>query len=204
MWMSFFPALKQLVTIYNRGNLGAIRSIKADFCIKLKYDSSSRLWNKKLAGGAAWDLGIYNLNLLHLFFNPDEICVESITKELSPSGVDQHNQIIFNLPKRGTAELNFSLDRELPQDAYIEFENGSCKIPNFFHTDEIIWEKQGETVTHKFEKNKDYHYQIDAFIKAIQQGEVEVKENNFKMTSDRIKWIEEYLELEVQAIEGGY
>jgi predicted dehydrogenase len=107
MWMSFFPALKQLVTIYNRGNLGAIRSIKADFCIKLKYDSSSRLWNKKLAGGAAWDLGIYNLNLLHLFFNPDEICVESITKELSPSGVDQHNQIIFNLPKRGTAELNF-------------------------------------------------------------------------------------------------
>ncbi|MBC7959106.1 MAG: Gfo/Idh/MocA family oxidoreductase, partial [Vallitaleaceae bacterium] len=60
MWTRFLPNIKYVNEIIEKGEIGAIRWLKADFGFALPEDfpASHRLLNKELGGGALLDVGI--------------------------------------------------------------------------------------------------------------------------------------------------
>ncbi|MCU1529066.1 MAG: oxidoreductase, partial [Frondihabitans sp.] len=59
MWTRYRPQSDIVRQILERGDLGAVRIVTADFGGYATYDPTSRLFDPALAGGALLDLGVY-------------------------------------------------------------------------------------------------------------------------------------------------
>ncbi len=151
LWTNFMPHLKNLQELIKLETYGKCLTIEADFSFKANVDPEKRLFNKKLAGGALLDIGIYPVYLaLKLLGKPNQI---HATAEFSSTGVDLSNQIQFHYQSGAIANLSSSFDKNSPSTAKIVFEKATVELGSRFHeTDQL-------TITTDSEKNKiDFHY----------------------------------------------
>ncbi len=126
MWMRFIPLIQQVKDIINRGQLGEIRTLSADFGIRAEFEAGNRFFNPNLGGGALLDLGVYLISLAFYLFGPPAHIVSQAV--LGQTKVDEQNSIIFRYAQGQLATLSSSLLTSTPTEALITGSRGQLKI----------------------------------------------------------------------------
>jgi predicted dehydrogenase len=91
-WTRFIPSIRELLSKVKSGKIGSVKYLKADFAY---YNSElgTRLTEKKLGGGALYDIGVYPLFLSYIILGiPQEIVAKST---YHTTGVDLQTTMIL-------------------------------------------------------------------------------------------------------------
>lgn len=168
----------------NLYKIGDVRQILVKYCqYSSRYDllkngEVTNIFNKELAGGSLYDIGVYPLYFtLAMFGEPKEYFGYNF---LLSSGVDGCGSILLKYEDK-IANISYSKITHEQSQSEILGENGSIIIDKVSHVKGItIKYRDGreEKLGIKLYEN-DMRYEIEEFIKLIKNGEVESKLNSF-------------------------
>ncbi|WP_294704854.1 Gfo/Idh/MocA family oxidoreductase [uncultured Fusobacterium sp.] len=168
----------------NLYKIGDVRQILVKYCqYSSRYDllkngEVTNIFNKELAGGSLYDIGVYPLYFtLAMFGEPKEYFGYNF---LLSSGVDGCGSILLKYEDK-IANISYSKITHEQSQSEILGENGSIIIDKVSHVKGItIKYRDGreEKLGIKLYEN-DMRYEIEEFIKLIKIGEVESKLNSF-------------------------
>tara|TARA_B110000858_G_C17778351_1_gene463436 strand:+ start:977 stop:1957 length:981 start_codon:yes stop_codon:yes gene_type:complete len=170
------PQTSFILDLVNNDEIGEITSIESTFGFKVrKIDPESRLFNKKLGGGAILDVGCYPMSFISLFLeNENKIVFNEIDGEIYHTNVDiaasanitindkiqckikisfkeyfKNNSIIKGT--KGSVIVGFPW---LPEKkVFLEIHNKSRYYKSFVHSDLSVYANQIKNVSNKFLKN---------------------------------------------------
>lgn len=92
-WTRFIPSVQDVLQKINKGVIGNINYIKADFAFHGSEIENKRLFDKELGGGALFDIGVYPLFLSYLLLGkPKEIIAKAIKHK---NDIDLQTSIIL-------------------------------------------------------------------------------------------------------------
>lgn len=168
----------------NLHKIGDIRQILVKYCqYSSRYDllkngGVTNIFNKELAGGSLYDIGVYPLYFtLAMFGEPKEYFGYNF---LLSSGVDGCGSILLKYEDK-IANISYSKITHEQSQSEILGENGSIIIDKVSHVKGItIKYRDGREEKLGIELyENDMRYEIEEFIKLIKNGEVESKLNSF-------------------------
>lgn len=142
MWTRFLPAFDLAGRWLREGAIGELRAMTSTFCFTAPTDLSHRCWNPALAGGAIWDIGIYNLAVTRWVLQQmnDGVCPEPVSIDvaatLAPTGVDASVTATLHFPNGVTSQFRCGFDAS----SLNAFEAIGSKAGLRFPTD--FWESQ--------------------------------------------------------------
>jgi predicted dehydrogenase len=116
LWTRFLPAYEVAGRWLREGAIGELRAMQSSFCFASVYDPLHRQWNPALAGGALWDIGIYNLAVTRWVLQQmnDGVCPEplaiDVQAKLAPTGVDAAVNATLHFPGGVTSQLRCGFD----------------------------------------------------------------------------------------------
>ena len=176
IWTRYLPMRLVLDQILERRVIGEPHSLTANLCYPVK--GVKRLMDLELAGGALLDLGVYPINFAMMVFG-NQIEHISSTCIKTDGGVDESNSITLNFKGDKMAVLHSSMvstsDRRgaiFGTRGFIEFLNiNNCEGINVYDRDYNLVE------TYKpFKYITGFEHQVEACRKAINEGELELKQ----------------------------
>lgn len=168
----------------NLYKIGNVRQILVKYCqYSSRYDllkngEVTNIFNKELAGGSLYDIGVYPLYFtLAMFGEPKEYFGYNF---LLSSGVDGCGSILLKYEDK-IANISYSKITHEQSQSEILGENGSIIIDKVSHVKGItIKYRDGREEKLGIELyENDMRYEIEEFIKLIKNGEVESKLNSF-------------------------
>lgn len=168
----------------NLYKIGDVRQILVKYCqYSSRYDllkngEVTNIFNKELAGGSLYDIGVYPLYFtLAMFGEPKEYFGYNF---LLSSGVDGCGSILLKYEDK-IANISYSKITHEQSQSEILGENGSIIIDKVSHVKGItIKYRDGREEKLGIELyENDMRYEIEEFIKLIKNGEVESKLNSF-------------------------
>jgi predicted dehydrogenase len=193
LWTDFMPALKFLKNIKKNNTYGKITNLTAEFCFEPDFNPNSRLFNKKLGGGALLDIGIYPVYLaLRLMGTPNKIEAHA---EFNQTDVDVETSIKFLYNDGRSAELFCSLRKITKSEAVIGFEKAVITIHERFHESDKLSIKTENGVEQKNFNHlyRGYNFEIEHVQECLQKGLTESPFMDFEfsrtlmMTLDKIR-----------------
>lgn len=116
LWTRFLPAYDLAGRWLREGAVGELRAMQSSFCFASVYDPQHRQWNPALAGGALWDIGIYNLAVTRWVLQQmnDGVCPEPVSMDveakLAPTGVDAAVNVTLHFPDGVTSQFRCGFD----------------------------------------------------------------------------------------------
>ena len=142
MWTRFLPAIRETKAMIDRGEIGRVMALEADFCYRETPETADILFDNSIAGGALLDVGVYCLNLSSVLFgnSPEEITATSYNE----NGVDIHTQMTLRYKDGVISTLSCAIGVQKPETAFIYGTDGYIKLPAFYGAQEIILCKDGE------------------------------------------------------------
>ena len=174
MWMRCNPAIRAAVQLVRDGAIGEPRALHADFGIQGPFPATHRLRDPALGGGALLDVGVYPINLAHLFFGPPTE-VRSWA-HLTPEGVDESTGLLFGYPSGAVAALTCSIDGESRNAASITGSTGRIDLPaGFFAPKSFTLTRAGaepEVHNHAFE-GQGYQWEAAEVQRCLAEGLLE-------------------------------
>jgi len=175
LWTYFLPHYQFALQTVHAGELGAIKSVKADFGIDVPKDPTHRLYNKNLGGGSLLDVGIYPVfAAMTLLGNPDKIEAKAT---LDTNGIDLNCEMDLTYPNQVKAHLFSAIDTQTDTTCHIELEKGTIHIHSRFHDPygiAITITKNDRTETIDFPTNvHGYHHEILHCQQMLAQGRKE-------------------------------
>ncbi|ARN79505.1 hypothetical protein BST97_14720 [Nonlabens spongiae] len=178
LWTRFIPGVKKALELINKGAIGKVKHVKADFGFYVNPQSEGRLTQKNLGGGSLLDIGLYPMYLCNLLLGkPDQI----FAKAEIVNGVDRRVNMIY---KYGDASgtLYSSFEHKATVEAIIQGTDGILKMHEPFHhcSRLTLTDNHGEAqemnVPHQGEG---YYHEIEEVRDCIHQGKVQ---------SDKVSW----------------
>jgi predicted dehydrogenase len=190
LWTRFLPHFQFILKKIGSGEMGKVRSIKADFGFPAEFDKTKRLFNKDLGGGSLLDIGIYPVFLAYsILGKPERI---QASAEFTETGVDSTCDIKFEYPDGIAAALYSSFKEKTPTIAEIQLDNGSIILNSRFHeptTVRVIQNGNEETVEFGVETNG-YNFEAEHVTSMLQQGKTESDIWNLEMTLELMKLLD--------------
>ena len=116
LWTRFLPAYDMAGRLLREGAIGELRAMQSSFCFASVYDPQHRQWNPALAGGALWDIGIYNLAVTRWVLQQmnDGVCPEPVAMDvqaqMAPTGVDAAVNVTLHFPGGVTSQFRCGFD----------------------------------------------------------------------------------------------
>ena len=171
------PQTKIIQDIIQRNELGEITNIQSSFGFKVnKIKPDSRLFDKKLGGGAILDVGCYPLSILNLFYkDPDSYNFLNTKGTLTHTNVDDFAEAEIEINKKVKCQIRVSFKENyqnktiiegqkgkliinspwLPEkQTTLEISEGSSYYKKIVNSDLSLYANQIEKVSDNFEKNK--------------------------------------------------
>jgi len=143
MWTRFLPVWVSVKKWLDKGLLGEIISVKADFGFFTSHGDYGRHLNPDLAGGALLDVGIYPVSLACWIFG--SLPRESHTKAyLTENGVDGVSSYYLDFGGSQSAQLSSSVIVHTPKNAVIIGTKGYLEVPEFWKSQEVTVYLNGE------------------------------------------------------------
>jgi predicted dehydrogenase len=131
IWTRFIPATNLLLDLIQKGTIGEIISVRADFGFKGNPDPSARLYNKELGGGSLLDIGIYPVYLNMLLLGmPTEI---KAMARITDTGVDGYCSVLLDFAGGEKAVLESTFETHTPTEARVFGTEGMLKLHASFH-----------------------------------------------------------------------
>jgi predicted dehydrogenase len=175
-WSRFLPQYLKIKEMIERGDLGKIRLIQADFGFKAPLPTAERFYDPILGGGALLDIGLYPVFLSQsLLGEPMEVQAMITPFE---SGVDEQCIINLKFKDGALATLAGTFAVDTPVEAMIAGTEGRIHVRNRFYNAiaNIVLVKNQEELQHiKVKKEKGYGYQFEArhVNECLRQGLIE-------------------------------
>lgn len=182
MWSRFLPKTIKIREWVKEGRIGDVKLAQGTIGFVAPVDYSDRFYNKELAAGTLYDMGIYLIDLLPYFANQtiEDISAESI---LTEDGVDLSMNITMKT-SGGIASGQATVLATVPEDAYIYGSKGYIKVPHIHYgTDAILYDENRNEVEH-FDEHFDFgfKYEIQEVIDCIEAGKLESDIASHQMT----------------------
>ncbi|MGM9482068.1 Gfo/Idh/MocA family protein [Roseateles sp. NT4] len=140
----FLPVYDVAGRWLREGAIGELRAMQSSFCFAANYDPEHRLWNPALAGGALWDIGIYNLAVTRWVLQqmqggacpePESIDVQA---RLAPTGVDAAVNVCLHFPGGVTSQFRCGFDAASANAFEVLGSAGSLRFPRGFSYAEVV------------------------------------------------------------------
>lgn len=171
LWTVFLPTYTQIFERLQRGDIGSVIGVKADFGFQMPFDPDSRLFNPSLGGGSLLDIGIYPLLLTTLCLGyPEEI---KALASLTDLRVDDEIVAILKYKKKGLAQIQSTIRANTRTEAFIFGENGSIWVPNRWIDSQkfyVLKSDGQEELIHAPWAGFGYQFQISAVEKCLREG----------------------------------
>lgn len=152
VWTRFLPVYTEVLQGWLRDQkaIGELRGIQSSFCFPAIYQSSGRLFDPALAGGALLDIGIYNLSVTRWVLQQVlGVCPEPLALRaegiLAPTGVDLRVNATLSFPGGLASQFICGIDGSSDNALHILGTRGSITLPrNFWQATEAQLQLHGE------------------------------------------------------------
>ena len=136
LWSRFMPTVIQAKAWADAGEIGMLRTIRADFGFQADYDPNKRLFNKTMGGGSLLDIGIYP-RFISYFLNgmPDTVRASAT---LAPTGADEQCGMVLTYANGVMAVLNSSFMTVTENKAVLYGSEGTITIQSRFHESTVV------------------------------------------------------------------
>ena len=190
MTVGFNPLYRQMKDLIKNGQIGTVVHVESSFGSR---STKVHKHNPKQAGGALYDIGIYNIFLLtDLLGIPNEVDVKARENRW---GVEGSVTGIFEYSKGITGIFYATMDSISGNSAKIIGTDGMIEIPDTWTVAEkFILKKLGEEDrSFEVKGNKWLGYEMDSFTESLLNGEAEnatmtyKKSMNLHRTIDMVK-----------------
>jgi predicted dehydrogenase len=142
MWMRFLPAIKEAVKMVQRGVIGDVLSLQADFCYRSHNPELSKVYKNEMAGGGLLDVGVYGLHFASLFLGDKVKSIEPCANV--ENGVDLHTVVNIKYENDTIAIISSAININKPASAYIYGTKGYIYFPCFFSAQDFYVEVDGK------------------------------------------------------------
>jgi predicted dehydrogenase len=126
MWTRFFPLMGEARRLISEGALGEVRMLNVDFGFRADPDPASRLFDRRLGGGALLDVGVYCVSFASMVLGRPSGFVS--LSHLGETGVDEQASVILEHEGGRLANLSIGLRTTTPQEATIMGTEGYVRI----------------------------------------------------------------------------
>jgi predicted dehydrogenase len=162
-WTKFIPQYEMVRSMIDRGDIGEIKLVQADFGFKAPSPPAQRLFDPELGGGSLLDIGIYPVFFaLSLLGKPTEL--NAIMTPYA-SGVDEQIVINMKFANGALAVLSSTFASDTPTEAVIAGTEGRIQMRNRFHNPvgniELI-KNRDEVQPIEVRREEGYGYQFEA------------------------------------------
>lgn len=188
-WTRFIPSIKELLSKVKNGEIGEVKYLNADFAY-YNGELGIRLTDKKLGGGALYDIGVYPLFLSYVVLGiPNEITAKST---YHTTGVDLQTTMILQY-ESAQSVLHAGLVSASDMKATISGTNGRIDInsPWFMTEGYSIIENEEEEKFHISNIGKGYAHEAIECHQCIRQNQIESKLWSHQNSLDLSKITEE-------------
>lgn len=191
-WTRLVPTFKKVLAIVESKELGELKVVKSDFMFYGAYNENSRLYNLDLGGGALLDIGIYPVfTALQTLGVPDNIIANAIK---SPTGSDEHIDIIFEYENHKRAYLRAGFTCDAPNYSIFHFEKGTVQISREMNCPIIIKTEDGiQELKENDREGYGYYFEAAHVMECLDKDLIEspILSNNFSLeliqTLDKIR-----------------
>ncbi len=179
MWTRFLPAIRQMKTWLDAGEIGALKMLRANFCIQAGFNPQGRLFNPDLAGGALLDAGIYPVSMASYVMGEQPETVKALA-DIGDTGVDEQSVYAFRYSGNRMALLSSAVTSGSENRVEISGTEGRIVIPALFLASEEVQlhRNNRESICMRLPHNgpQSFSYEIEAANRAIRAGETECAE----------------------------
>ncbi|MBR3645784.1 MAG: Gfo/Idh/MocA family oxidoreductase [Lachnospiraceae bacterium] len=192
MWTRFQPLNEVLSKIASGRMIGKVNMMTGN--LHFPMFGKERLWRKSLAGGALLDVGIYPLTIATLIFGFD---VDKMTTKvkLSDEGLDERAAAIIEFKNGGIADINWGMTELSDCKVAIYGENGLAIVEgaNKMRSIQVFDGSFNLINTYKTpdEEITGYEYEVEACIKAIEEGKLETGQVDWSVTLKMLHLMDE-------------
>lgn len=178
MWTKYLPVIQKVKEYIDTGVIGELSGIEASFGFFTETDTTNRLFDINLGGGALLDVGVYPLSLAIYMAGKLPSKVSSYAS-LGDTGVDEinHMEFIFNTDcGEVKATLASALKENQGADAIITGTKGSIVIPDFYQADKAYIYDLEDTLVETISKphlSNGYEYEAFEVQNCIRSGKIE-------------------------------
>lgn len=174
-WTRFIPSIQDVLQKINKGLIGNVNYINADFAFYGSETENQRLFDKKLGGGALFDIGVYPLFLSYILLgNPKEIMAKAV---MHKNGVDLQTSIILQY-ENAQSVLHASIVSDSEMKATISGANGRIHLnsPWFIADGYSLFENGQKEAVFSFPPlGKGYVHEAIECHNSIRNNEIESK-----------------------------
>lgn len=172
MWSRYLPQIQKAKEWIESGKLGTLRIASCVVGFYGERNPENRVFSKKLAGGALYDIGVYAIELMTYLIN--QPCKEvSVLVNPTSTGVDGSNLVAMKF-ETCNAALQTTVMASPYQHLTINGENGYLVIPNSNVGDEAYLYQDGKLVEHfKSPYENGFVWEIEDFVRCVQEGKLE-------------------------------
>jgi predicted dehydrogenase len=117
MWTRFFPLMEEVRRLLSEGAIGEVRMLNVDFGFRADLDPASRLFERRLGGGALLDVGVYCVSFASMVLGRPSGFVS--LPHLGETGVDEQASVILEHEGGRLANLSIGVRTNTPQEATI-------------------------------------------------------------------------------------
>ena len=166
------PQTKRVKEIVDSGAIGPVRFLVSGYCIRLENRADVR-YSKELAGGATFDVGCYNINLIRTLAGcePEQI---QAAGEIGESGVDLRSTVAMRFPNGAEAVSCCGFGSCQDFGYRIVGECGTVRVDDEFNSKglaSISVVTAGETQRIGIDCPDNYMLEIEQFGRAVCGGE---------------------------------
>lgn len=173
IWTRFLPAWRAIRTAVEKGEIGELLAVEADFTGVVPFDPQSRLYNVEKGGGGLLDVGVYPIHMA-LFLLGETWDGLHAAGRLSPTGTDSYAAVTLHYPRGQVAILTSGCDMCGGLDARLFGTKGSIHVPFMFRADAYTLQRQdGTQQTFSYPIDDGFEYQVMAFQESLRCGETE-------------------------------
>ncbi|WP_159439391.1 Gfo/Idh/MocA family protein [Tenacibaculum agarivorans] len=191
-WTRLVPTFQKILKIIASKELGELKMVQSDFMFHSPFNDQSRLYNLDLGGGALLDIGIYPVfTALETLGVPENIITNAIK---SPTGSDQHIDIIFEYENDKRAYLRAGFMNDSCNYSIFHFEKGTVQISREMNCPIVIKTENGiEELKEDDGAGYGYYFEAAHVMECLDKGVIEspVLSNNFSLqliqTLDKIR-----------------
>jgi predicted dehydrogenase len=169
----FLPVIQEVKTLLDKGTIGEVTLLQADFGFNAKFDPSNRLFDKNLGGGSLLDVGIYNVSFSSFIFGnkPSKI---SSSLYYGITGVDESAAVNLTYEKGKEALLYSSIKVDSKRDANIIGTEGRITIPRYSNAETAIITVNGkEQKLHMPFEINGFEYEINEVNNCLRENKLQ-------------------------------
>jgi predicted dehydrogenase len=192
-WTRFLPTTLTYLDLIEKGTIGKIKAVQADFGFFTTFDEDSRLFNKDLGGGSLLDVGIYPIFLTYLLLGkPKNIVAKAV---FTKTGIDETTTAIFSYENGEIANILSSCLNKTPTEAMIYGEKGMIHVHGRFHEPTRGFTLKVYDESEKYYPfdwfSSGYHYEAEEVMKCLSAKKLQSDLWSWKNSFDLISILDD-------------